>query len=64
MTDEERRQSEERRKLIAQASRAANPTRTNRFIPPSDRATDLLARLGVSVTDADGPVNWRALTKA
>jgi cysteinyl-tRNA synthetase len=63
MTDEERRVSEERRKLIAEASRAANPTRHNRVLPQNDRATDLLARLGVSVADSDGPVNWKALTK-
>ena len=64
MTDEERRVSEERRKLIFEQNRASNPHRPNRVLPQNDRASELLARMGVSVTDADGPINWSALTKA
>lgn len=63
MIQRERDESEKRRKQIAAASRAANPRRPNRVIPPSDRGTELLARLGVTVTDDDGPVNWKALTR-
>lgn len=63
MTDEERRLSEERRKLIAAASRAANPTRTNRVLPQNDRATELLARLGINVSDDDTAVNWAAIAR-
>ena len=64
MTDEERRVSEKRRKLIAAQNRAANPHRTNRVVPTRTRADDLAALLGVTLSDDDGPVNWRALTKA
>ncbi len=62
MTEAERKLSEERRKLIAAQNRAANPSRPNRVIQPSDRADDLLARIGVHV-DNDMPVNWKELTR-
>jgi hypothetical protein len=60
MTDEERRVSEERRDLIRRQNWENNPRRPNRVIPPSDRADDLLAGIGVTV-DSDGPINWKAL---
>ena len=62
MTDEERRLSEERRKLIMAQSRAANLRRPNRVIPPADRAEELLARIGVTAND-DTAVNWAAIAR-
>jgi hypothetical protein len=62
MTETERRQSEERRKLIAAQNRAANRHRPNRVIAPADRGDELLARMGITVED-DRPVDWAALTR-
>jgi hypothetical protein len=62
VTDDDRRVSEARRKLIAGQSRAANTARVNRVIPPSDRADDLLAGMGVTA-GPDAPVDWKALTR-
>ena len=64
MIDRERAESEDRRKLIAAQSRAANPPRRNRVIPPADRDQEMLARMGFAVHDDDSPVNWAALTRA
>lgn len=61
MTDAERRQSEERRKLIAAQNRAANRPRPNRVIKPADRGDELLARIGITVDD-DRAIDWKALT--
>ena len=64
MIDRERAESEARRTLIAQQSRAANPPRRNRLIPQSTLEEDMAALLGRSLPGDDQPVNWAALTKA
>lgn len=64
MIDREREESEARRVLIASQSRAANPPRRNRVIPPADRSAEILGNAGFAVHHDDSPVNWAALTKA
>lgn len=64
MTKAEREESERRRKLIAEQSRAANPPRSARIVHSTDRAEDLAALLGHTLQDDSGPVNWAALTRA
>lgn len=63
MTQEERDRSERQRKLIAGMSRAANRPRPNRVIPPADRDTEMLEKLGFTYYRDDYRPDWAALTR-